>query len=145
VPNLGPQPWATEGAVVYANDRRTNGSGRLQGDDLPFIMGGRCVSSPTPAVMDRYHASGNLADLTASDLENLYREEGIALSVEEQKGGSRSHVLEGGDSLVAPLPGTTGYQRLFGQIHRPWQPRSAALRDYLEKHAAPQPAPQQGN
>lgn len=138
LPIRGPQAWATSGATLYANEYRTE---NVEGASLPFIMGGRCVCRPTAEVMERYRRAGNLTDLTASDLENIYREEGIRLSVEDQKGGSAKHILEGGDSLVCPLPGTTGYQRLFGQIHRPWQPRGAALRDYLEKHPALRPEP----
>jgi tetratricopeptide (TPR) repeat protein len=122
--------WATSGAVLYGNDGY---GGRVEGDTLPYILGGRDVSLPTVDAMERYRGAGNLADMTASELENLYREEGIALSVEDQQGRSRKHVLEGGDSLVAPLPGTAGYARLFGQLHPPYQPKGQAVRELAEK------------
>lgn len=124
--------WAVNGETVVANDRTNR---RVPGDTLPFIMGGTCVKQPNEATMQRYQQGGNLRDITASDLANLYREEGIALTVEDQRGESRKHVLDGGDSLVCPLEGTAGYQRLFGQRHAPYQPRSAALRDYLARHS----------
>ena len=133
LPNSGPQPWAIGGRTVYANDRRVL---PVAGDSLPYIMGGYCVRFPTDDVMEYYRRSGNLTDLTAIQLQNIYREEGVAFTVEDQKGASRKHILEGGDSLVCPLAGTTGYQRLFGQTHTPYQPRSAALRDYLDQHPA---------
>ncbi len=140
LPARGPVPWGASGQTVYANDRTMK---RVGGDALPFIMGGRCVRQPNETTMLRYQEAGNLTDLTASELENMYRDEGVALTPEDQRGGSRKHVLEGGDSLVAPLAGTTGYQRLFGQLHGPYQPRSAALRDYLDRH--PPPAANTGN
>jgi len=126
----GSLPWATAGEVVYANEQY---GGRVEGETLPFIMGGRSVLLPSAQAMERYHSGGNLLNMTASDLENLYREEGIALSVEDQGGGSRKHVLEGGDSLVAPLAGTAGYQRLFGQLHDPYRPKSEALKEVIEQ------------
>jgi hypothetical protein len=128
----GAPGWASNGVTMYANDARPQAP--VPGDQLPYIMGGTCVCRPSERVMERYRRGGNLTDLTASELENLYREEGISLSAEDQKGEARKHILEEGDSLVCPLPGTTGYQRLFGQLHRPYKPRSAALRDYIDKH-----------
>lgn len=122
--------WQSAGRLVYANDALAV---RVPGDDLPYIFGGRCVRTPTSATMRRYHDAGNLTDLTASDLENIYREEGITFTVEDQRGESAAHILEGGTSLVCPLPGTAGYQRLFGQEHPPYRPRGAALQDYIEQ------------
>ena len=81
--------------------------------------------------MERYRRGGHLLTLTQVDLENLYREEGIALSVEDQGGRMRRHVLDGGDSLVPPLPGTVGYQRLFAQEHDPYRPKTDALKQAI--------------
>jgi hypothetical protein len=127
---VGPQAWATSGKVVYANDYY---EGRVDGDTLPYILGGTDVSSPSPKALERYHAAGNLTNLTTVDLENLYREEGIALTLEDQHGGSRKHILEGGDSLVAPFPGTVGYTRLFDQRHEPYKPKSKALKELAKE------------
>jgi len=125
-------PWLGSGQIIYANDAF---DGRVPGDELPYIMGGRCVRTPTPETIRRYQAAGNLRDLTASDLANMYREEGITFTVEDQMGRSAAHVLEGGTSLVMPLPGTAGYQRLFGQEHAPYQAKSDLLKQYLESRA----------
>jgi len=125
------ESWRAAGAVVYANDRY---SGRVAGDDLPYIFGGNCVRSPSALTMQHYHEGGNLLGLTSTDLENLYRAEGISLTLEDQQGRSRRHILEGGDSLVCPLSGSVGYQRLFGQLHQPYSPRSDALRAAIERH-----------
>lgn len=134
----GPQSWATSGRVYYSNDYRIQ---EVPGDTLPYIMGGNCVRSPDELAMQRYRQGGNLTDLTASELANLYREEGIALSTEDQRGRAQKHVLEGGTSLVAPLSGSTGYQRLFGQPHQPYQPRSSALRNYIANRQGSTPSP----
>jgi hypothetical protein len=130
-------PWASSGQVVYANDRTT---ADIPGDDLPYIMGGRCVRTPSAATIARYHAKGRLKNMTAVELENLYREEGIALAVEDQRGESRKHILEGGTSLVCPLAGSTGYARLFCQTHQPYQPKSEALRRAIEEQRGEQGA-----
>ncbi len=119
--------WQASGRTLYANDR-TNAP--IAGDDLPYILGGRCVRTPTQDVLDRYRAAGWLRDLSLEDLKNLYREEGI--DIDSDHGGL--HVLEGGTSLVAPRAGTAGYARLFGQEHPPYRPRSlrvSALADQV--------------
>jgi hypothetical protein len=125
-----PRDWAVCGRVLYGNDEY---SGRVEGDTLPFILGGRDVSMPTSGTVQRYHGAGNLTDLTPTEVENLYSEEGIALSVEDAHGRSRVHILEGGDSLVPPLPGTAGYARLFGQLHPPYRARSRGLNDFVKQ------------
>lgn len=122
--------WQNAPGLVYANDATY---ARVPGDGLPFIMGGTCCRSPTSDTLRRYQASGNLRDMTASDLENLYREEGITLSVEDQRGMSAAHILEGGTSLVTPLSGTAGYQRLFAQPHAPYVPKTDALRQAIAR------------
>lgn len=124
-------PWRQSGRILYANDRYDF---RVPGDDLPFVFGGRCVRTPTPETMRRYHDAGNLTWMSSAELANLYREEGFTFEVEEQRGGSRRHVLEGGTSLVCPLPGTIGYQRLFAREQRAYEPRSAALREAIARH-----------
>ncbi|GJQ30600.1 MAG: hypothetical protein HBSAPP03_24840 [Phycisphaerae bacterium] len=120
----------TSNGLIYANDRYP---WRVPGDDLPYLFGGRCVRTPSAEVMAQYHEAGNLTWMTSSDLANLYREEGITFTIEEQHGKSRRHILEGGDSLVCPLPGTAGYQRLFARPHAPYEPRSKALQAAIER------------
>ncbi|MBS0195965.1 MAG: hypothetical protein JSR77_04330 [Planctomycetes bacterium] len=133
------QPWAASWRTMYANDRTAE---RVDGDTLPYIMGGRCVRFPGAETMKRYHDAGQLLDLTSTELEGIYREEGITFTVEDQHGESRKHILEGGDSLVCPLAGTAGYARLFGQLHEPYKPKGKALKEYLASHPQlAQPAP----
>lgn len=129
-PTWGGNTTGTPGVIVYANDRYP---WRVPGDDLPYIFGGKCVRTPSAEVMAQYHAAGNLTWMTSTDLANLYREEGIAFTIEDQKGTSRRHILEGGDSLVCPLTGTTGYQRLFATLHGPYHPKSDALKAAIER------------
>lgn len=125
-----PGAWASSGRVVYANDRT---DARIPGDELPYIMGGRCVRAPNAETLKRYQSAGHLTNMTAVELENLYREEGITLTVEDQRGEGRKHVLEGGTSLVCPRAGSTGYARLFCQDHAPYEPKSEALRRAIEE------------
>lgn len=126
-----PGPWAASPTIVYANDRHDS---PVPGDTVPYIMGGWCVRFPSADVVDYYHRAGNLLSLTAVELENIYRQEGITFTVEDQRGRSKAHILEGGTSLVCPLAGTTGYKRLFAQPHPPYIPRSQTLKDYLASH-----------
>ena len=128
--NPGRDAGWTGNGVLYANDAYGQ---PVPGGDLPYVFGGRCVRLPTARVVDEYHRAGNLINLTYVDLENLYREEGFTFTVEDQAGRSRKHVLEGGGSLVCPLAGTAGYQRLFGNEHPPYMPRSAALQRAIEE------------
>ncbi len=129
----GSSAWATSGQIMYANDAS---EARVEGDELPYILGGRCVRTPSQATLERYQRAGNLTGMTASDLENLYREEGITLRWEDNVGRSRKHILEGGDTLVAPEAGSAGYARLFGQTHPAYRPRSKAVRELAEQIAA---------
>jgi hypothetical protein len=122
--------WADSGAVFYANDEDDR---PVEGGDLPYILGGRCVRAPSRPTLDEYQRAGRLLDFTLNDLENLYREEGLAWTIEDQGGFAGRHVLEGGTSLVCPRPGSAGYARLFGQLHPPYEPRSRWCRELADE------------
>lgn len=126
----GPSAWAASGRVYYGNDEH---SARVEGDTLPYVLGGRDVSYPSEEALARYQAAGWLTDMSLTDLENVYRDEGIALTSEDANGRSRRHVLEGGDSLVTPLGGTAGYARLFGQLHGAYKPRSKDVKALVQR------------
>ena len=117
--------WESATTVAIANDAWNQ---RVQGDSLPFIFGGSCLRTPTPAVLEQYHASGHLVGLTPVDLANLYRAEGVTFTIEDQQGRFVTHLLEGGTSLVSPLPASAGYQRLFTQPRRRYMPKSDELK-----------------
>ncbi|MFT5423556.1 MAG: hypothetical protein ACI89L_001336 [Phycisphaerales bacterium] len=127
----GPAPsWATSGRVYYANDEYP---GPVTGSDLPYILGGRCVRSPTERVFAQYEASGLLPEgMTLIELRNLYRAEGLTWELTDQGGLAERHLLEGGRSLVAPAAGTTGFARIFGQLHGEYVPRSGELLGVLD-------------
>lgn len=118
--------WMQSGTIVYANDQY---EGHVAGDDLPYILGGTCVKKPSQQTLRKYQAAGHLSNLTTVELENLYREEGITFTVEDQIGRSVLHVLEGGKSMVEPLAGSAGYARLFCQTHRAYVGKSAMWKD----------------
>lgn len=125
------EAWWRGGPVHAAGD---GWDGPIAGDDtLPYIFGGACVRTPSSAVLERYQRAGRLLGMTTVDLENLYRAEGIALRVEDQRGLLRRHVLEGGDTLVSPMDGTAGWQRIFGRPARVYEPRSEELREAVAR------------
>lgn len=116
--------------IVVANDAwREAGGERIAGDELPYILGGMSVELPSGAILARAQEAGYLRWLTTVELENLYREEGIALTIEDQRGQPRRHLLEGGASLVSPASGTAGYMRLFGRVPEPYDAKSERLRE----------------
>jgi tetratricopeptide (TPR) repeat protein len=136
-PQAPPPGWATSGQVYYGNPHANiTGSGAS-----PYILGGSDVSPPTQRVIDAYHRAGQLVGMTLADLRELYRAEGVQLTTEDGHGFAGRHILEGGHSLVSPLPGTTGFVRLFGQTHPPYQPKSAEAVAHFS-HITTDPTPQ---
>lgn len=116
-----PLTWMRSGEIRYGNDRWP---AEVPGDGLPYILGGRCVRAPTHEAMARYHSNGNLMGMTLADLLELYRLEGIIIDPGDELLKVGVHVLEGGNSLACPQPGTAGFARLFGQEHAAYVPRS---------------------
>lgn len=113
--------WAGEGRVLYSND---SCACAVAGDELPYILGGRCVRKPSYETLRHYQAAGHLLDRSVEDLENLYRAEGIRTRLDPRDAVGARHILEGGDSLDAPVAGSSAFTRLFCQEHPAWQPRS---------------------
>lgn len=137
-PQAPPPGWATSGQVYYGNPYTTSHG------ESPYILGGFDVSPPTQRAIDAYHRAGMLRGMTLADLRELYRAEGVQLTTEDGHGFADRHVLEGGSSVVLPLPGTTGFVRLFGQTHPAYQPKSnevARLTD-TNIHTTTDPTPQ---
>jgi hypothetical protein len=115
--------WMTSGQVYYSNDFVTT-----TGRQLPFILGGNCVRTPTEAALAAYQSAGYLQGMTLNDLLDLYKAEGIEIGGLSSKGEIGRHILEGGSWLYTPEPGSTGFARLFGGQRPPYVPRSAAVR-----------------
>lgn len=125
--------------VLYANDLC---GGSAPGDELPYILGGRCVKIPTQELLLHYQSHDNLTDFTLSDLESLYREEGIAISDEEaivlaEQFGNDAyrHILDGGRSLVPPAWGSIGYLRIFCAEHDPYRPRTELVQQLVKAYS----------
>jgi hypothetical protein len=129
---LSAQVWASSGKVVYANDRVSD---QVEGDGLPYILGGTCVCTPSEESLSRYKAAGHLTDFTLNDLRNLYREEGIAIEPTDPGYGGR-HLLEGGVSLACPVEGSAGFSRLFCQPHPAYRPKSEQAATLAEQLGA---------
>lgn len=119
-----PPGWAVTGRVMYANDE----SGQTDGPQRPYILGGGCVRTPSHEVLSSYQRSGFLDNLTTADLAELYRQEGVRLDMPAFEVFKHQHLLEGGDCLVSPMAGTTGFARLFGRQHQVYRPKSAEVR-----------------
>ncbi len=128
-----PPQWAVSGRIYYSNDI----TGAVPGPQWPWLLGGNDVRLPTPRAVEDYHRDGMTRDVTYVELENAYRAEGLRLAVEDGTGlPPGRHVLEGGDSLIPPMGGTTGFVRLFGQVHPPYRIQGAELRR-LERRLIP--------
>ncbi len=121
----GDVPWVLADQVNYANDRF---GGYVPGQNLPYILGGRCVRTPTHALLREYQAAGFLQGMTLADLLELYRQEGIRIGTDGTGGRVGGHILEGGSWLYTPQDGTTGYTRLYAGTHPAYRPRSEAVR-----------------
>ena len=59
----------------------------------------------------------------------------FALSEDDHPGEVRRHVLEGGNTLAMPMPGTMGYNRLFCAEHPPYVPRTKRCAELKEQIA----------
>ena len=134
--------WAVSGDVLYGNEFAA-GAGAIP---APYILGGMCVAPPTQATLDRYQRAGLLRGVTLSELQEAYRVEGIVWDTQVAGGIPGLHVLEGGNALFTPLPGTLGYVRLFGREHPPYRPKSelvknwsASLKPELAAYREPKP------
>ncbi len=115
-------PWMTSGNLLYDTDAHP------LDHPQPYVMGGNSVRLPSADALRAYQANGYLTGYTVNDLNNLYREEGLHIERQQTAGVAGLHVLEGGDSLVSPIPGSVGYQRLFAQPHAPYRPRTSEAR-----------------
>ena len=117
--------WAVSGRVLYANDE----TGPLDSPTLPYILGGRCVRTPTPDLLVEYHRAGLPGDVSFGRLMELYRLEGLEPLPGPERRRARGHVLEGGRTVFTPQGGTTAFARLFGQEHPAYRPRSREVRE----------------
>jgi tetratricopeptide (TPR) repeat protein len=124
-----PADWAVRDTLHYSNEyARTD-----RGPNLPYILGGRCVRRPTHEVLESYQRDGFLEGMSLSELRDLYRAEGIDITPDDGEQPVGAHVLEGGKSLHTPLPGTTGYARLFRREHRPYRPSSERVQEVAQR------------
>lgn len=120
---FGETRWATSGEILYGNVHEPFAGER----PFPFVLGGDCALPPTYDALKKYQDAGYLRGWTIGDLQGIYIDEGIEIDAPLGTQPGR-HILEGGNSLVTPLPGTTGYARLFGVRHPPYEPKSNTVR-----------------
>jgi hypothetical protein len=121
--------WTTAGRVQYNNDATPDASG----DTLPFVLGGRCVRTPSMSAMESYYRAGLPRSVSLNELIDLYREEGISILGESDDGAAGRHILEGGSWLFTPDPASAGFARLYAREHPPWATRSQLGRDILAR------------
>ncbi|MCW5776471.1 MAG: hypothetical protein KIS87_08545 [Phycisphaeraceae bacterium] len=121
--------WATSGRILYANDE----TGPLAEPTLPYILGGRCVRTPTPDLLVEYQRAGLPGDVSFGQLLELYRLEGLETLPGAERRRARGHVLEGGRTVFTPQAGTAAFARLFGQEHSAYTPRSREVRELAER------------
>ncbi|MCB0060281.1 MAG: hypothetical protein KDE45_24745, partial [Caldilineaceae bacterium] len=128
-----PARWYTANTILYTNDADPPRAGAI-----PWILGGRDVSTPTQAVLDAYQAGGVLTDISLSELEELYRLEGIQIGEgptgpDDRRHASYQHIFDGGSALFTPHPFTMGYKRLMCISHISYVPKSARVRELAER------------
>lgn len=128
---LGMPPWGREGRLTFRPDGVYEA---VPGDDLPYILGGRDVRTPTHEVLADYQRAGNLVGLTLADLLEMYRAEGIRIGTSGSGGRIGRHVLEGGSWLYTPQAGTVGHTRLFTRPAPPYRPRSSLVREWISRN-----------
>ncbi len=126
--------WATSGQILYANDVAPASPGsQPSGPDMrPYIAGGRSSQPPTARAMAAYHQAGHYNGMTSNELANIYRAEGLYWDIGDMGGIGGKHLLEGGNIVLSPQAGTTGFARLFGQLHPPYRPRSEELKALIK-------------
>ena len=128
--------WLTATTLRHGNDHAG-----VRPGDLPWILGGHDVSTPSRTVMQAYHDHGHLQHMTLADLQDVYRAEELHLgSGMENRPGVRKnpsfrHVLEGGTGLFTPAPDSMGYKRLMYSPARPYTPRSGVGQDLTRSRA----------
>jgi len=127
--------WQRDPRLVYENEFAPNAV--PEAARYPYILGGRSVAPPTATAMQRYHAAGHLTDMTYLELQSLMLGESLHLERDVATGPIGRHVLEGGTLHVTPLPGTTGFVRLFGQPHPPYSPRTPEAQQRFSPYQPP--------
>ncbi|GIK19561.1 MAG: hypothetical protein DYG93_02505 [Leptolyngbya sp. PLA2] len=124
--------WAASGRILYANDE----TGALDAPTLPYILGGRCVRTPTPDLLVEYQRAGLPDDVSFGQLLELYRLEGLEPLPGPERRRARGHVLEGGRTVFTPQAGSAAFARLFGQEHPAYAPRSREVRELVARIGA---------
>ena len=125
--------WADAAEIVYANDA----TGPLDTPTIPWILGGRDARFPTSETARDYERAGLRLGRngdTLGHIRELYRAEGITLFPMDDTRLVTGHIFEGGHSLFTPLPGTTGFTRLFAREHGRYQPTTTQLRDAIVQY-----------
>ncbi|MFG0243354.1 MAG: hypothetical protein ACF8R9_11275 [Phycisphaerales bacterium JB054] len=129
--------WADSATIEYANDA----TGALPSPSLPWILGGLDARYPTQEVAADAERAGLMTSSatdpitdTLGEIRELYRAEGIRLFPPDDTRLVTGHIFEGGHSLYTPLPGTTGFSRLFARRHSPYRPETDQLREFIAQH-----------
>jgi len=130
-----PEPaWLTAGATVHGNDHVG-----VRPGELPWLVGGTDVSTPSPDVMAAYRANGLDPAVTLEQYRNALAAEGVRIGSgagagpDERRNPTFQHVLEGGRGLFTPMPDSMGYRRLMGSGHSAHRPQSREARAIAER------------
>lgn len=121
--------WGEDTRVRFTPDAPAGEESLPSGDALPWILGGRCVRTPTAAVLADYQRAGHLSGYQLQDLIDLYHAEEITIVGVDADASRGRHILEGGRWLYTPRAGTTGWVRLFTRERPAYEPRSERVRE----------------
>jgi len=111
--------WLVSDDLLYGNDHTTVADG-----DLPWILGGWDVGTPTMERLAEFQAGGMLQGWTLSRLQRAHADAGITIGAGLDPRGGRGgdaearrrsfrHVLEGGSALFTPQLHSMGYKRIM--------------------------------
>ena len=122
-PAYRPAPYLPKPAQAPPPLACHDGIGHIQGQK-PWILGGTCCCTPTPANHALHLAQGTLDKaMTYDQYLVLYKEKGIVTGLDHKGCGNLCaqgpHVLLGGKCMATPTPGTAMYERVTYGPHTP--------------------------
>jgi hypothetical protein len=122
-PSYKPVPYIPKAALAPKPLACHDAVGHVQGNK-PWILGGTCCCTPTPANYDLHASQGTIDKGMAYDAYlALYKQKGVVTDLDHRTCGNvcrqGPHVLLGGKCMATPTPGTPMYERVTFGPHAP--------------------------
>lgn len=145
-PTYRPLPYISKAAQAPQPLACHDGIGHIQGNK-PWILGGNCCCTPTPANFELHQAQGTIdKSITYEAYLALYKQKGVTTDLDHKGCGNLCdhgpHVLLGGRCMATPTPGTWLYERVTYGPHTPLTGKDAKAGE--PEAAPPNPYQQAG-